>query len=268
MVRRGFGLGQGRSEAQTGREFPGTTFLFLPTTEMGPIPPQKPPVRHEIVNTHPSTLHRPRPKMDMEQHDLVSLDPEQSFWDRFYMIAPLIVIGTRNEEEDSYDLAPKHMAAPMGWDNYFGFVCTPRHKTYRNAVRTGTYTVSFPKPSQIVLASLAASPRTGPPEGPRQKPSLDQMNTIAAETIDGVFLKDAYLFLECELDRRVDDLGENSLLIGEVTAVHVQEEVLRVSDQDDGEMIRENPLLAYLHPDRYATIDETNAFPFPAGFEK
>jgi flavin reductase (DIM6/NTAB) family NADH-FMN oxidoreductase RutF len=199
--------------------------------------------------------------------NLVSLDPEQPFWERFYMVAPLVVIGTRNDDE-SYNLAPKHMAAPMGWAAYFGFVCTPRHKTYRNAVRHGAYTVSFPTPSQVVLASLAASPRIGTPEGPRRKPSLDQLPTRPATAVDGRLLEDAYLYLECSLDRRVDDLGENSLLIGKVEAVHVDRAALRVSEQDDGTAIRENPLLAYLPPDRYATIDASNTFPFPAGFEK
>jgi len=204
----------------------------------------------------------------LDETNVVSLDPEQPFWERFYMVSPLVVIGTRNEEEGSYNLAPKHMATPMGWADYFGFVCTPKHKTYRNAVRHGAYTVSYPKPSQVVLASLAAAPRIGPEEGPREKPSLDDLPKIKADVVDGVFLDHAYLFLECELDRRVDNLGENSLLIGKVKAVHVEKESLRVSEQEDGSVIRENPLLAYIPPDRYAAIDETNAFPFPAGFHK
>ncbi len=204
----------------------------------------------------------------LKDSDILTLDPETPFWERFYMVSPLVVVGTRNEDGETYDLAPKHMASPMGWADYFGFVCTPRHKTYRNAVRTGVYTVSYPKPSQVVLASLAASPRTGPPEGPRRKPTLDELSTLKAKEVDGVFLEDAYLFLECELERHVDDLGENSLLIGTVQAVHVQKEALRLSEKEDEAVIRDTPLLAYLPPDRYATIDETNAFPFPAGFEK
>ena len=91
---------------------------------------------------------------------------------------------------------------------------------------------------------------------------------MEAEEIDGIFLEDAYLYLECELDRHVDDLGENGLLIGSVEAVHVEKEALRVSEQEGEDVIRDNPLLAYLPPDRYAAIDETNAFPFPAGFQK
>jgi flavin reductase (DIM6/NTAB) family NADH-FMN oxidoreductase RutF len=203
----------------------------------------------------------------LEEQDIVSLDPDEPFWERFYMVSPLVVVGTIDEDEDTFNLAPKHMAAPMGWANYFGFVCTPRHKTYRNAVRSGTFTVSYPKPSQVVLASFAAAPRTGPPQGPRRKPSLDGLPTLPATTVEGVFLKDAYLFLECTLDRRVDDLDENSLLIGSVEAVHVDEDALRVSEKEGDEIIRDTPLLAYLPPDRYAKIDATNAFPFPAGFE-
>lgn len=207
--------------------------------------------------------------MDSQEHtDIVSLDPKQSFWDRFYMVSPLVVVGTRNEDEDNYDLAPKHMAAPMGWADHFGFVCTPQHKTYQNVVRDGVYTVSYPKPSQVVLASLAAAPRVGSSEGTRRKPSLDQLPTMSAKEVDGVFLKDAYLFLECELERCVDDLGENSLLIGKVKAVHVEEKALRVTEKESDDVIHEAPLLAYLPPDRYATIDESNAFPFPSGFHK
>jgi flavin reductase (DIM6/NTAB) family NADH-FMN oxidoreductase RutF len=201
------------------------------------------------------------------QDKIVRLDPEQPFWDRFHMVAPLVVIGT-TDEEGTVNLAPKHMAMPMGWRDYFGFVCTPRHKTFRNAKRSGTFTVSYPRPEQLVLTSLAAAPRDDVADGPSKKSSLDQLPTRPAEIIDGAFLEDAYLFLECEVDRIVDDLGENSLIIGRVAAVHAHEDILRLSDEDADAALRDNPLLAYLPPDRYATIDETHAFPFPAGFSK
>ena len=45
----------------------------------------------------------------------VSLDTAEPVWKRFFMIAPLAVVGTR--EADGYDLAPKHMLTPMGFDN-------------------------------------------------------------------------------------------------------------------------------------------------------
>ncbi|MCL7971066.1 MAG: flavin reductase, partial [marine benthic group bacterium] len=67
---------------------------------------------------------------------LVKLDLDKPIWDRFFWVSPLSVVGTL-EEDGTPNLAPKHMATPMGWQNYFGFVCTPRHSTYRNIERDG-----------------------------------------------------------------------------------------------------------------------------------
>ena len=62
-----------------------------------------------------------------------SHDIQQPIWDRFFSVSPLIIVGSKESKEtEGYDLAPKHMATSLGWDNYFGFVCTPRHKTYQN----------------------------------------------------------------------------------------------------------------------------------------
>ena len=89
---------------------------------------------------------------------LVSLDLKRPIWERFFTVAPLLIIGTR-DETGAVNLAPKHMATPLGWQNYFGFVCTPRHRTYQNIRREGVFTVSFPRPTQVVLTSLSAAPR-------------------------------------------------------------------------------------------------------------
>lgn len=202
--------------------------------------------------------------MDAVEHvPVVSLDPESDFWSRFFTVAPLVVIGTR--EGAGHNLAPKHMATPLGWQGYFGFTCTPRHATYHNARRSGAFTVSFPRPSQVVLASLTAAPRC---DASGHKPALDALPTFPAEIIDGVFLADGYLFLECELDRIVDGLGVNSFLIGRVVAVHVRQDALRVSEQAGGELLAEAPLLAYVAPGHYTAIREAFAFPMPAGFTR
>ena len=90
--------------------------------------------------------------------NLVTFRDDCPIWERVFTVNPLVLIGTQ-ERDGGYNLAPKHMAFPMGWENYFGFVCTPRHFTYHNARREGVFTVSYPRPTQVVLASLAASPR-------------------------------------------------------------------------------------------------------------
>ena len=145
--------------------------------------------------------------------ELIELAVNQPIWERFFWVAPLVLIGTR-EPDGRHDLAPKHMAIPLGWDNYYGFVCTPRHHTYSNVRRSGQFTVSFPRPSQLVLASLAASPRCGDED----KPALAALPVFPASCVDGVLLQGGYLFLECELDRIVDGFGANSLVIGRVVA--------------------------------------------------
>jgi flavin reductase (DIM6/NTAB) family NADH-FMN oxidoreductase RutF len=194
---------------------------------------------------------------------LIDLDITQPIWERFFFVAPLVIIGTR-ELHGSYDLAPKHMAMPFGWENYFGFICTPRHHTYQNILREEAFTVSVPSPSQIVLTSLSAAPRCENDT----KPSLAALPTIPANQIDGVFLKNSYLCLECILDRILDGFGENSLIVGKIIAAHIQEQALRLSDQDDQDVLSHSPLLAYLYPGRYITIDHSFSFPFHSGFKR
>lgn len=192
----------------------------------------------------------------------ITLDTTSPIWDRFFTVAPLVLVGTR-EPDGALDLAPKHMAMPMGWQNYFGFVCAPTHSTCSNIARTGEFTVSYPKPSQVLYSSLAASPRT---EG--QKPVLDLYDTFPAEQVDGEFIEDAYLFLECRHYKTYDDFGPNCLITGEIVAAHAEPGFIRSSERDSAELLAENPLLAYVSPGRFGAIERTNAFPFPADMKK
>jgi flavin reductase (DIM6/NTAB) family NADH-FMN oxidoreductase RutF len=200
---------------------------------------------------------------EQKTSDLISLSMAHPIWDRFFTVAPLIVVGSR-EPTGEYDLAPKHMATPLSWENHFGFVCTSSHATYRNVKSEGVFTVTFPTPNQVIAASLAAGPRCQD----SSKPSLRALATMRAKVIDGVFLQQGYLFLECRLDRIVDGFGSNSLIAGKVVAAHVAEQALRMADLDDQDLLLQSPLLAYLAPGRYATIDRSLSFPLPAGFRR
>lgn len=194
---------------------------------------------------------------------LVEFDVTSPFWDRCYMVAPLVLVGTR-DEDGAIDLAPKHMAFPMGWKNYFGFVCCPRHSTYSNIQRSGEFTVSYPNPSQVLLTSLAAAPRSS--DGPKKV--LENFATFPARVVDGEFLQESQLFLECRHHKTIDDFGENSLITGEVVAAYAHPDCVRSTEIDDQELIHNAPLLAYLPPGRFATIATSNAFPFPADMKK
>ncbi len=194
---------------------------------------------------------------------IVPLDMSRPLWERCFTVAPLVLIGTR-DEDGALDLAPKHMVTPMGWQNYFGFVCTPRHATYANIARNGEFTVSYVKPSQVLYASLAAAPRCE--DG--SKPVLSAYETFPATEVDGEFITDAYLFLECRHFRTIDGFGENSLITGEVVAAHADQGFLRRSEYDEQELVHDAPLFAYLAPGRFASISSSNGFPFPADMKR
>lgn len=195
--------------------------------------------------------------------DIVTLESLNGIWERFFTVSPLVVVGTE-EPDGCINLAPKHLAMPLSWQNHFGFVCTPRHRTYHNVKRTGVFTVSYPRPSQVVVASLAASPRGE--DG--SKPIADTLPTFPASRVKGALLADSYLYLECELQRVYDDFAANSLISGQIIAVHVAQDALRHIDEDDLEITDHSHLLAYLYPGRFCEIAASVKLPFPAGFKR
>lgn len=194
------------------------------------------------------------------KEDLVSLSLEKPIWDRVFTVAPLVIIGTR--EGDGFDFAVKHLALPIGWENRFGFICTPRHHTYQNASRDGYFSVSFPRPGHIVQTSLTASPRCEDDS----KPALELLETFDSESFDGQYVSDGYLYLGCELERIVDGFGENSLITGSIIEVLVRQRSVRRSEVEDRSIIAEEPLLSYVSPGHFSKIKHVHAFPFAEGF--
>ena len=195
--------------------------------------------------------------------DLVAVDPATGLWDRVFTVAPLVLVGTI-EPGGQLDLAPKHMVVQMGHGPYVGFVCTPRHATYRNARREGSFTVSYLRPDQVVVSGLTAAPRCE--DG--SKPVVELVDVFSGAEGRAGFVRGGYLFLECRTHRLIDGFGDNSLIVGEITAAYVDERALRVSDRDDQDLIEQFPLLAYLAPGRWSQIRTSFSFPHPAGFER
>ncbi len=194
---------------------------------------------------------------------LISLPLDPPIWDRVFSVAPLIIVGSK-EPTGEFNLAPKHMAMPLGLGNYFCFVCGPRHATYHNIKRHGVFTVSYPRVGEVVYTSLAAAPRAED----QSKPSLLALPTVPASKIDGVLVKGCYLFLECSLHRVLDDFDGYSLMIGQIVAAAAEDEALRKQEIDENDQIFQFPLLAYLHPRRIAEIRQSTAFPLPKGFAR
>jgi flavin reductase (DIM6/NTAB) family NADH-FMN oxidoreductase RutF len=198
------------------------------------------------------------------RHDwrLVELSTETPIWDRFFTVAPLVLVGTK--EGDGYDLAPKHMAMPLGWSNYFGFVCTPRHATYRNVLATREFTVSFPRADRILQTSLAAGERLDD----STKPTLAAVPTFPATVVDGVLVEGCIAYLECAFERLVEGFGENSLIVGEIVAAAVERDAIRGGDVDDADLLHHLNPFVYLAPGRFGIVRETYSLPLPAGFRR
>ncbi|MEN8187469.1 MAG: flavin reductase [Bacteroidota bacterium] len=192
----------------------------------------------------------------------LSLNTEDSIWEHFYTISPLVIIGSK--EGETYDLAPKHMATPIGYSNYFGFVCTPRHRTYQNIKKEKKFSVSFVRPDQILLTSLAALPRCD--EKHSSKTIVDDLPTIPTSNNDNLFIADSCVLFDCSLFKIIDGFGECSIITGKIEEVFVHKDYKIYQEEDQQEHIYNNPLLAYVARGRFANIKETYCFPFPKDF--
>lgn len=203
--------------------------------------------------------------MAEENGSMIEITDEGNLWNRCFMVHSLVIVGSK-EASGAYNLAPKHMAMPLGFEKYFGFMGTPRKTTYQNIEREKVFTVSFPRPDQVVLSSLTASRR----EADDSKPIIDRIPTVDARKIEGKFLKDSYFQLECRLSEMLGKFGEWEIIVGEIVAAYVHEDVLRREgeDRNDGRLLRKHPLIAYLHPDRFSIIKKSHAFPFPKDFKR
>lgn len=202
---------------------------------------------------------------DQSSSQMIDIIDDPNLWTRFFMVHALLIIGSK-EKDGSFNMAPKHMAMPLGFGPYFGFMGTPRKTTYRNIKREKVFTVSFPQPDQLVHTSLAASRR----EDDDTKPVIDAIPTVKAQKIDGVFLENSYLQLECTLHEIMGKFGEWEIIVGEIVAAYVHKDALRQEgdDADNNKIINDSPLLAYMHPNRFSTIKKSQNFPLPKDFKR
>lgn len=154
------------------------------------------------------------------------------------------------------------MAIPMGWGNYFWFVCTASHRIYQNIPREGGFSVGYPTAVLVLMAALAVSPRWGDDSNAELMPFP---SPFAAEVQSPRQLEPS-LFLGCRLDRVVDNFGLNISIVGRFVPAQIRAAALRRDDKEDEDTATRLPLLAYASPGRFVTIDKSVALLFPAGF--
>ena len=204
------------------------------------------------------------PMEKIQEERLAHLSIEQSLWDQVFTVAPLVVVGTR--EGEKYDLAPKHMVCPVGFGPYFAFVCTHRHATFHNIMATGEFTVSFPKPDQLVFTSLSASPRSD--SCSKSDMVLDALPVSKALNMDVPVIDGAYLYLECRSPKILEGFEDYAIITGKIVAAYADSDYALGSERDEQEQLQQNPLLVYVAPGRFAKVSQTFNFPFPKDFKR
>jgi flavin reductase (DIM6/NTAB) family NADH-FMN oxidoreductase RutF len=106
-------------------------------------------------------MHGPT-EYDLMQTDdadkLFPLTTDRSIWARFFGVFPLVIVRSK-EQDGRYNLAPKHLAMPLGWENHYCFVCSPGHTTYHSVRRHGVFTVSYPRPTEHCWRAWRRLPR-------------------------------------------------------------------------------------------------------------
>ncbi|MGZ4419340.1 MAG: flavin reductase, partial [Gaiellaceae bacterium] len=89
-----------------------------------------------------------------------------------------------------------------------------------------------------------------------------------ATAVDGVLVENCALYLECSLERIVDDLGGASLVVGRIVAASAPRALLRRPGVDDADLLYEQRPLVYLAPARFGFVRETYSFPLPVAFRR
>lgn len=209
--------------------------------------------------THPDDPAAEEPSRQV----LTELDLAGSPWEQIFTVAPMVIVGSL-ESSGELNLAPKHLAMPLGWGCHFGFICCEAHSTYHNIRRQGEFSVTYPLADEVVLTSLAASPR----DGDDTKPALLALPRLEPLRISTPLFASGYLFLECRLDRIIDGFGEHSLIAGEVVAARATRSARRLREVDEAEVVARTGLMSFLSPSRFTEIRESRSFPFPKGFRR
>ena len=57
--------------------------------------------------------------MSTKESGFVSLSLDAPVWEKFPTVAPLVLVSTK-DPDGQVDIAPKHLAMPVSWQNWFG----------------------------------------------------------------------------------------------------------------------------------------------------
>ena len=144
-----------------------------------------------------------------ELEDLVEISTEAPIWERFFTVAPLVLVATKRAATTTSrrSISPCRSAGRTTSASS----AARRTRRHRNLEAHPEFTVSFPRGRPDRQSSLLAA---GSRLDDRSKPTLAPFRSSRPARWTACSSRAAALYLECALERVIDGFGENSLIVG------------------------------------------------------
>jgi len=180
-----------------------------------------------------------------------------------FSIKPIILVTTLGSN-GLPNVAPKTQCTSIGrHEEYFAFVCTPRHHTYQNAKADGEFVVNYPGPELIERVSAASQFAENVDEV-----VLSGLTSIPSLVVKPPRIKECRVHLECEV-ADVKDLDDGSIILGKVVSRSGDREISfkKGTAEENINLLSTHPLLTYVYPNHYASINTAEKFIFPKNYK-
>jgi len=193
------------------------------------------------------------------------LDVERFVGSQYIQVADVVLVTTV-DEDGTPNAAPKTQAMLVGRYNYYAFACCAGHHTYRNVRSTGEFVVNFPG---VDLVERIARCAARVPEG-TDEVSEAGLTALRARVVKPPLIAECGVHLECRATRVLDELGGDSLIIGEIVAASADEDRFIPRGRSDEAVARlaRRPLLVYLEPGHYTAVRDARRFEMPEDFKE
>lgn len=195
----------------------------------------------------------------MQMSDKIELDSHA----RYFTIKPIILVTTLGGN-GLPNVAPKTQCMSVGrHEEYFAFVCTPKHHTYQNAKANKEFVVNYPGPELIGKVSAASQFAENVDEV-----ASSELTSIPSLVVKPPRIKECMVHLECKVVD-IKDLDGDSIILGKVVARSSNREISfkREMAEESINLLSKHPLLAYVYPNHYTRIDTAEKFIFPKNYK-
>ncbi|MCX6803455.1 MAG: flavin reductase family protein [Candidatus Diapherotrites archaeon] len=138
----------------------------------------------------------------------------------FWLFPPrLVVLVSTTDKLGNYNVAPHSEFINLYGDKHLLISVSKDHDTYANIEETREFVIGIPPISIAKAISIAGKSF---PKGVSEfeKASL---TPLKADKVKAPLIKECIANFECELEKRIADVGETSLFLGRIVATHYNE---------------------------------------------